>query len=79
VPPSVNGIDCGGCAQQLGKAGINLILIARQKNLLQELAREVSGESPVQVRVLPLDLTRPDWRKRSGCSAACPADRRQKR
>ena len=47
-------------AHQLGRAGINLILVARQKNLLEEVAREVWGESPVQVRVLPLDLTRTD-------------------
>jgi short-subunit dehydrogenase len=49
-------------AHQLGRAGINLILVARQKNLLEEVAREVCGESPVQVqvRVLPLDLTRTD-------------------
>jgi short-subunit dehydrogenase len=39
-------------AHQLGKAGINLVLLARQKNLLEQVAREV--------RVLPLDLTRPD-------------------
>jgi short-subunit dehydrogenase len=60
-------------AHQLGRAGINLILVARQKNLLEELAREVCGKSPVQVRVLPLDLTRTD------VLAACPAGKRRKR
>jgi short-subunit dehydrogenase len=47
-------------AHQLAKAGINLVLIARQKRLLEQLAREVSTESSVQVRVLPLDLTGPN-------------------
>ena len=47
-------------AHQLAKAGINLVLVARQKNLLEELAREVSAQRTVQVRVLPLDLSRPD-------------------
>jgi hypothetical protein len=47
-------------AHQLGKAGINLVLAARQRNLLEQLAREVSAATPAQVRVLPLDLTRPD-------------------
>jgi uncharacterized protein len=47
-------------AHQLGKSGINLVLVARQKSLLEQVAREVSAASSVQVRVLPLDLTRPD-------------------
>ena len=47
-------------AHQLGRVGINLVLIARQKTLLEQVAREVSAESSVQARVLPLDLTRPD-------------------
>ena len=47
-------------AHQLGKAGINLVLIARKRNLLEQVAREVSAESSAQVRVLPLDLARPD-------------------
>ncbi len=51
-------------AQQLAKAGINLVLIARQKDLLDQVARQVSAESSVKVRVLPLDLTRPDLLER---------------
>lgn len=47
-------------AQQLGRAGINLVLVARQKGLLERVAREVNGETSVQVRVLPLDLARAD-------------------
>jgi short-subunit dehydrogenase len=51
-------------AHQLGQAGINLVLIARQKNLLERVAREVSAESSVQVRVLPLDLAHPEMFER---------------
>lgn len=47
-------------AHRLAEAEINLVLIARQRNLLEQVARDVSAESSVQVRVLPLDLTRPD-------------------
>jgi uncharacterized protein len=47
-------------ARQLGEAGINVILIARQKPLLDQLAREVSAKGTAQVRVLELDLTRTD-------------------
>jgi uncharacterized protein len=47
-------------AHQLGKAGFNLILVARQRSLLEQVACDVSAESSVQVRVLALDLSRPD-------------------
>ena len=46
--------------RQLSEAGINLVLIARQKALLEQAARDVSTESSAQVRVLALDLTRTD-------------------
>jgi uncharacterized protein len=47
-------------ANQLGEAGINLVLIARQKALLEQLAADVSAKCAVQTRVLALDLSRPD-------------------
>jgi short-subunit dehydrogenase len=47
-------------AHQLAKAGINLVLIARQRALLEQVAREVRAEGSVQARALALDLTRPD-------------------
>lgn len=47
-------------AHKLGKAGINVVLIARKEGPLEEVARAVRAESGVQVRTLALDLTRPD-------------------
>ena len=47
-------------AHQLASAGVNLVLIARQQGLLEQLAREVSAAGKVEVRTLALDLTRPD-------------------
>ena len=47
-------------AHQLAKAGLNLVLIARQKDLLERVARDVTVQSSVRVRVLPADLAGPD-------------------
>ena len=47
-------------AHLLGKAGINLVLVARQQGLLEQLARDVGAGSSVQTRVLALDLSDPD-------------------
>jgi len=47
-------------ARQLAAAGINLVLIARQHAVLEQIARELRAVSAVQVRVLGLDLARAD-------------------
>jgi short-subunit dehydrogenase len=47
-------------AHQLGKAGINLVLVARQRHLLEQVAQDVKSQYSVQVRILPLDLSRLD-------------------
>jgi short-subunit dehydrogenase len=47
-------------ARQLGQAGINVVLVARQADLLQDLAKQVQRETGAETRVLPLDLTSPD-------------------
>jgi short-subunit dehydrogenase len=47
-------------ARQLGQAGINTVLVARQEQLLQQVAQRVRTETGVEVRTLPLDLTRVD-------------------
>lgn len=47
-------------ARELGKAGINLLLVARREGPLNEVADTIRAESGVEVRVLPLDLSRPD-------------------
>lgn len=47
-------------ARQLGQAGINLVLVARQAALLQGVATRVNAETGVEVRTLALDLTLAD-------------------
>jgi short-subunit dehydrogenase len=47
-------------ARELGKAGINLLLIARREGPLNETAETIRAESGVEVRTLALDLSRPD-------------------
>jgi short-subunit dehydrogenase len=47
-------------AHKLAAAGLNLVLIARKKEVLDELAGKVRGQSGVEVRTLPLDLTSAD-------------------
>lgn len=51
----------GACfASKLGRAGINLVLVARKPGPLEETAEQVRQDSGVQVRTLTLDLTAPD-------------------
>ena len=47
-------------AGELGRAGINLVLIARREGPLKATAEKIRAESGVEVRTLPLDLSRPD-------------------
>jgi short-subunit dehydrogenase len=47
-------------ASELGKAGLNLVLLARKPEPLDETARNVRAESGVEVRTLSLDLTADD-------------------
>lgn len=51
-------------ARKLAMSGINLVLLARQENLLDALAREAANDGGVQVRKLVLDLTRADMLER---------------
>jgi short-subunit dehydrogenase len=51
----------GAClADQLGERGLNLVLIARNEPLLEEVAVGVRARHGVEVRPLVLDLTTPD-------------------
>jgi short-subunit dehydrogenase len=43
-------------AKELASRGLNLVLIARRKRLLQVLAKEVKKISSIQIRVVSLDL-----------------------
>lgn len=48
-------------ARQLARTGLNLILIARRKQRIDELARRLESQSPIQVKAVALDLSRPDF------------------
>ena len=47
-------------AQHLGVAGINLVLVARREDRLRALAHRLRDETGVDVRVVGVDLSRPD-------------------
>jgi uncharacterized protein len=47
-------------ARKLAKVGINVVLIARNEDLLDKVASQVRAESSVQTRTLGLDLTAPN-------------------
>jgi short-subunit dehydrogenase len=51
-------------AQKLGRAGLNLVLIARKAEALEALAAEIRASCGVEVRPLPMDLTAPDMLER---------------
>ncbi len=48
-------------SRQLAEQGLNLILVARRKEKLEDLANELGGQHGVQVKIIPLDLSRPDF------------------
>jgi uncharacterized protein len=47
-------------ATQLAARGLNLVLIARRKELLEQLGARLTLEYAIEVRALPLDLARED-------------------
>lgn len=47
-------------AEKLATSGINLVLVARRAEPLEEVAHSVQAKSGVDVRTLPLDLTASD-------------------
>src|SRR5712692_1821886 len=47
-------------ATQLAARGLNLVLIARRKELLEQLGAQLASEHAIEVRSLPLDLGRED-------------------
>lgn len=51
-------------AQKLGEAGINVVMVARKKDLLEKMAADVRARSGVQTRTLALDLTSLDMLER---------------
>lgn len=47
-------------ARQLAERGLNLVLIARRKEMLDELSAQLAEKYSIQTRVLALDLARED-------------------
>ena len=45
-------------ARQLAALGLNLVLVARRKDRLQELAVELSTKHPIVVKIISVDLSR---------------------
>jgi len=48
-------------ARQLSEEGLNLILVARRKDRLDELAAELKARNHVEVKTLSVDLAQPDF------------------
>ncbi len=48
-------------ARQLSEQGLNLILVARRKDRLDELAAELKAKNHVEVKALSVDLARADF------------------
>ncbi len=48
-------------ARQLAEMGLNLVLVARRRQRLEDLARDLGSKNKVQVRIVAADLSRPDF------------------
>ncbi|NHJ86060.1 MAG: SDR family NAD(P)-dependent oxidoreductase [Asgard group archaeon] len=51
-------------AKEIAKYGINIALIARRKDALEELSKELISKFNVQTKIIVLDLTTPDLLER---------------
>jgi short-subunit dehydrogenase len=47
--------------RQLARAGLNLVLVARRKTRLDQLAQQIEEQHRIQVRTVRADLSRPDF------------------
>lgn len=48
-------------ANQLGKAGLNLVLVARRGMLLDNIAKIIEIQYPIQIKTVAVDLTKEDF------------------
>ncbi len=59
-----------GCALNLAREGVNLVITARGRDALEATAEEIRKEAPVKVTVVAGDITTPEGR--AAALAACP-------
>ncbi len=57
-------------ARQLAERGLNLVLVARRGERLEQLAGTLRTERNIEVRVIAMDLTRPDLLEALGAAVA---------
>jgi len=48
-------------ARRLAEMGLNLVLVARRKQRIEELAQELENKNKIQVRPISADLSQPDF------------------
>ena len=48
-------------ARQLSEKGLNLVLVARRRQRLEDLARDLESRNKVQVRIVTVDLSQSDF------------------
>ena len=48
-------------ARQLSEMGLNLVVVARRRQKLEDLARDLESRNKVQVRIVTADLSQPDF------------------
>jgi uncharacterized protein len=48
-------------ARQLSDMGLNLVLVARRRQRLEDLAHELPSRNKIQTRIVTADLSRPDF------------------
>ena len=58
VTGASSGIGREFC-QQLGTAGMHIVMVARRENLLNELADQLARDHGIRTLIIPLDLSRP--------------------
>ncbi|GIK99315.1 MAG: oxidoreductase [Alphaproteobacteria bacterium] len=59
-----------GCAMSLGRAGVELTIVARTASALEAAAEEIRKETGAKVTAVAADITTPDGR--AAALAACP-------
>src|SRR5207249_2169631 len=48
-------------ARQLSEMGLNLVLVARRRQRMEDLARELESRHKIQLRIVTADLSQPDF------------------